>query len=95
MLNFKAHAFLFSCLFYFTGHAVKHVGSYFPDQGLILCPLKWKPRVLNTGPLGKFLFYCKKKKPTKNISGAIHIDKSRKHVYRSLSRGSSRPRDQS
>ena len=65
VLNFKAHAFLFSCLFYFTGHAVKHVGSYFPDQGLILCPLKWKPRVLITGPIVKLLFYCKKKNQQK------------------------------
>ena len=27
----------------------------FPDQGLNLCPLKWKHRLLTPGPLGKFL----------------------------------------
>ena len=32
------------------------MGSYFPNQESNLCPLKWKLRVLTTGPLGKSLF---------------------------------------
>ena len=39
--------------FTFFGGTVWHVGSWFPDQGLSLCPLNWKHRVLTTGPLGK------------------------------------------
>ena len=30
-----------------------HVGSWFHDQGLNLCPLQWKRGVLTTGPPGK------------------------------------------
>ena len=30
-----------------------YAGSQFPDQGLNLCPLQWKRRVLTTGPPGK------------------------------------------
>ena len=33
---------------------MQHVGSQFPDQGLSLCPLQSKCRVLPTGPPGKF-----------------------------------------
>ena len=48
-----------SSSFYFLnlvfGHAPRHVGSLFPDQGLNLCPLQWKRRVLTTGPPGKSL----------------------------------------
>ena len=33
--------FLFVCLLFF-GHAVRHVRSYFPDQGWNLYPLQWK-----------------------------------------------------
>ena len=39
--------------FFFFGHAIWHVESYFPNQGLKLCPLRWKLRVLTTGPPGK------------------------------------------
>ena len=46
--------------FTFFGGTVWHVGSWFPDQGLSLCPLNWKHRVLTTGPLGKS--HLKKKK---------------------------------
>ena len=41
--------------FFFFYCAVQHVGSYFPKQGLNLCPLRWEPRVLTTGPPGKSL----------------------------------------
>ena len=40
-----------SFFFLFFGH----VGSYFPNQGLNLCPLHWKLRVLTSGPPGKSL----------------------------------------
>ena len=39
---------LFSFLI-FSGSAVQHGGSWFPDQGLNLCPLQWKHGVLTTG----------------------------------------------
>ena len=32
----------------------RYAGSYFPDQGLKLCPLHWELRVLTTGTPGKF-----------------------------------------
>ena len=35
-------------LFLSFGHAAQHVRSYFPNQGLKLCPLHWKYRVLTT-----------------------------------------------
>ena len=38
------------------GHAMWHVGSYFPDQGSNPLPMLWKHRILTTGPPGKFLF---------------------------------------
>ena len=31
---------------------MQHSGSYFPDQGLKLCPVHWDRRVLTTGPPG-------------------------------------------
>ena len=37
------------------GHALQHVGSSFPTQGLNPHPLHWKNEVLTTGPLGKSL----------------------------------------
>ena len=41
-------------LFFFLsfGHATKHTGSYYPDQGSSSWPLHWKHRVLTTGPQG-------------------------------------------
>ena len=33
------------------GCALQHVKSWFPNQGSNLCPLQWKPGVLNTGML--------------------------------------------
>ena len=36
---------------------LQHMGSSFPDQGLILCPLHWRHWVLTTGPPGKFQLY--------------------------------------
>ena len=35
------------------GHAMWHVGPYFPYQGLNLCPLHWKFRGLNHWTTGK------------------------------------------
>ena len=35
-------------------HISLHVGSYFLDQGLNMCPLYWKHGVLITGLPGKF-----------------------------------------
>ena len=35
--------------FFFFGHAIHHVGSYFPDQGSNRCPVQWKHRLLTTG----------------------------------------------
>ena len=32
---------------------MRYVGSYFPNQGLNLCPLPWKCRVLTVGPAGE------------------------------------------
>lgn len=31
---------LFACLFCFFRHAIRDVGSWFPDEGLNLCPLQ-------------------------------------------------------
>ena len=39
---------------FFVLATMQHVGSQFPDQGLNLCPLQLKCRVLPTGPPGKF-----------------------------------------
>ena len=36
---------------FFFGLTVWHAGSLFPDQGLNLCPVQWKHRVLVAGPL--------------------------------------------
>ena len=38
---------------FFFGHTTQHSGSYFPNQGSILCPLQWRCRVWTTGPPGK------------------------------------------
>ena len=38
---------------FFFGHAMQHVGSYFPNQGSNLCPLQWKRGVLTTELPGK------------------------------------------
>ena len=47
---------IYKCyFFFFFGHAVQHVGSLFPDQGLNPCLLQWPRRVLTTGLLGKSL----------------------------------------
>ena len=35
------------------GCKMQHARSYFPNMGLNLCSLPWKPRVLTTGPPGK------------------------------------------
>ena len=43
------YALFFCCCFL----AMRHAGSYFPDQGSNLCPLQWKSGVLTTGPPGK------------------------------------------
>ena len=48
------HAFyLFIFYLFIFGHAVRHAGSLFPDQGLNLCPPQWNRGVLTTGPPGK------------------------------------------
>ena len=44
---------------FFFGHSEQHVGSYFPDQGLNLCPWQWKLRVLTTILPGNWLISCK------------------------------------
>ena len=44
---------LFSLLFSFFGCAKQHVGSWFPDQGLNLCPPHWKNGVPTTGKASK------------------------------------------
>ena len=36
----------------FFGHTAQHVESSLPDQGLTLCPLHWKHKVLSTGSWG-------------------------------------------
>ena len=46
----------FFIYFLFFGCTSLHVESQFPNQGLNLCPLHWKCRVLTTGPLEKSLF---------------------------------------
>ena len=40
--------------FFFFGHTMWHLGSWFPDQGWNPCPLHWKHGVWTTGPPGKF-----------------------------------------
>ena len=43
-----------TCFFFFFFYCIAwHVVSSFPNQGLNLCPLQWKRRVLTTGPRGK------------------------------------------
>ena len=49
-LNFSPATFF---LFLFFGCTIQQVGSYFPNQGLNLCPLHCKHGVLTTGPPGK------------------------------------------
>ena len=41
--------------FFFFGHTMRHVGSWFPDQGSNPHPVQWKCGVLTTGPRGKSL----------------------------------------
>ena len=43
---------------YLFGHTAWHLGSWFPNQRLSLCPLQWKCRVLTTGPPGKTFNLC-------------------------------------
>ena len=45
--------------FYYLSLSTQLAGSYFPDQGLNLCPQQWKCSVLNIGPPGNslILFY--------------------------------------
>ena len=45
---------LFGVLWVFFFLAMHHVGSSFPNQGLNMFPLYWKPGILTTGPSGKF-----------------------------------------
>lgn len=42
-------------LSFFSGHAAWHTGSQFHKQELNPCSLKWKHRILITGPPGKSL----------------------------------------
>ena len=51
----------------------------FPDQGLNLCPLQWKHRLVTTGPLGKFLqpvflqmFFCLLSSPSGILWLCVH-----------------------
>ena len=37
-------------IFFFFGHAARHMGSQFPDQGLNPCPLHWEHGVLTARP---------------------------------------------
>ena len=41
--------------FFFFGRSARLAGSYFPDQGLNLCPQPWKHGVLTIGPPGNSL----------------------------------------
>ena len=54
-----------SFLFLSFGHAAQHVRSYFPNQGLKLCPLYWEHRVLTTGLL--------EKSQTSGVSNNTHL----------------------
>ena len=49
---FKLIFCILFCLVLFD-RTVWHAESWFPDQGLNLCPLQWKRRVSTTGPPGK------------------------------------------
>lgn len=40
-------------LFLFFWLAMRHVGSYFPNQGWNPSPLQWTHEVVTTGPLGR------------------------------------------
>ena len=51
-IEFVTILLLFSC---FGVLALRHVGSYLPDQGSNLHPLHWKHRVFITGLPGKSL----------------------------------------
>ena len=42
-----------SFVLFYSGHAMQHAGSQFPDQGLNPCPLQWKRKALTAGPPGK------------------------------------------
>ena len=42
-------------VFYFFGGTAWHLGSYFPEQGSNLCSLRWKHRLLTTGPPEKVM----------------------------------------
>ena len=54
-----------SFLFLSFGHAAQHVRSYFPNQGLKLCPLYWEHRVLTTG--------LPEKSQTSGVSNNTHL----------------------
>ena len=41
---------------YFGVSVMRHMGSYLPNQESNPHPLYWKPRVLITGPSGRFPF---------------------------------------
>ena len=62
-INFKMYLF---CCF------VQYAGSQFLDQGLNLCCLQWKHRVLITGPLEKFQYFlqflCHSSASWKNVN---------------------------
>ena len=52
LLHAKRCLFLLTS-FLFFGHISRISRCYFLNQGLNLCPLQWKPRVLSTGLPGK------------------------------------------
>ena len=58
--------------FFFFNHALEHVGSYFPDQGLNLCLLHWEYGTLISGPPGKA--------PSKHFLRPANLNLSSNHL---------------
>ena len=57
---------------FFFNHALEHVGSYFPDQGLNLCLLHWEYGTLISGPPGKA--------PSKHFLRPANLNLSSNHL---------------
>ena len=87
---YYAHSLLFLNFYFFNllyGHATSHARCEFTNQGLKLCPLQWKSKVLTTGPPRKSPAHSLKEclSSTKQIPGTeyIKMDKTLSQSWRS------------
>ena len=87
---YYAHSLLFLNFYFFNllyGHATSHARCEFTNQGLKLCPLQCKNKVLTTGPPRKSPAHSLKEclSSTKQIPGTeyIKMDKTLSQSWRS------------